>query len=93
VDRSRNDIGHANAMFFLLYRPRTYIAANNVLLKALSDLSRLLHRAYQKIVVKADGIKFYENPSSGRRADKRGQTDGQTNVTKILLLTVKAASS
>jgi len=38
-----------------------------------------------QIFKKSSNIKFHENPSSGSRVVLCGQTDGQTDVTKVIV--------
>jgi hypothetical protein len=39
----------------------------------------------QRILENYSNIKFHENPSSGSRVVGRGQTDGPTDITKLIV--------
>jgi len=40
----------------------------------------------QQIFEKYSNVKFHENPSSGSRVVPRGQIDGRTDMTKLIVV-------
>ena len=40
---------------------------------------------FRRIFEESSNIKFYQNPSTGSRVIPCGQTDGQTDITKLIV--------